>query len=298
MSALPRRHLSAAHRGILWMLLTMIMFVSVAAMVKQLALAYPVPQVLWARFFFHAVVTVLVFRSRLPHLLVTPRAGMQVLRATLFLVTSALFFTTLHVMPLAAASAIMFLVPILITALSVPILRESVGARRWLSVAVGFTGALLIIRPGADILAAAVVVPLAAALSQSFYELITRLTSRGDSPFTTAAYTPLVGVLVMSAVAPFFWTQPDLAGWTLMAFMGLVSFVSQFTLIKAYQAAPAAVVAPFYYTMLIWATALGFVLFDEVPDAATMLGALIVIGSGLYIFRGEQAPSRPGKKSP
>ena len=297
MSALPRRHLSAAPRGILWMLLTVMMFVSVSVMVKQLALAYPVPQVIWARFFFHAVVTVLVFRARLPHLLATQRAGVQILRATLFLVTSALFFTTLHVMPLADASAVMFLVPILITALSVPILRESVDARRWLSVAVGFAGALLIIRPGADILALAVVVPLAAALSQALYELITRLTSRGDPPFTTAAYTPLVGVLATSAVAPFFWIQPDLAGWALMAFLGLVSFVSQFTLIKAYQAAPAAVVAPFYYTMLIWATAFGFVLFDEVPDATTMFGAVIVIGSGLYIFRGERAPSGPGGTS-
>ena len=280
------------------MLLTVMMFVSVSAMVKQLALDYPVPQALWARFFFHAVVTGLVFRGRLPHLLGTPRAGVQILRATLFLVTSALFFTTLYVMPLADASAIMFLVPILITALSVPILGEFVGVRRWLSIAVGFAGALLIIRPDAEILALAVVVPLTAALSQSLYELITRLTSRGDPPFTTAAYTPLVGVLVTSAVAPFFWIQPDLAGWALMAFLGLVSFVSQFTLIKAYQAAPAAVVAPFYYTMLIWATAFGYVLFDEVPDAITMLGALIVIGSGLYIFRGERATRRPGKESP
>lgn len=297
MSALPRRHLSAARRGILWMLLTVMMFVSVSALVKQLAVDYPVPQALWARFFFHAVVTVLVFRGRLPHLLATPKAGVQVVRAALFLVTSALFFTTLYVMPLADASAVMFLVPILITALSVPILGESVGVRRWLSVVVGFAGALLIIRPGADILALAVVVPLAAALSQSLYELTTRLTSRGDPPFTTAAYTPLVGVLVTSAVAPFFWIQPDLAGWALMAFMGVVSFVSQFTLIKAYQAAPAAVVAPFYYTMLIWATVFGFVLFDEVPDATTMLGAVIVAASGLYIFRGEQAPSRPGGTS-
>ena len=297
MSALPRRDLSAARRGILWMLLTVMMFVSVAAMVKQLALTYPIPQVLWARFFFHAVVTVLVFRARLPHFLATPRVGVQILRATLFLVTSALFFTTVHVTPLATANSIMFLVPILITALSVPILRESVGARRWLSVAVGFAGALLIVRPGTDFLALAVIVPLAAALSQAFYELITRLTSRGDTPFTTAAYTPLVGVLVASAITPFFWIPPDFADWALMAFLGMVSFVSQFTLIKAYQAAPAAVVAPYYYTMLIWATVFGFVLFDEVPDAETLLGALIIVASGLYIFREERAPNRPEKES-
>ncbi len=275
-------------RGILWMLLTMFLFACINAIAKYLALSYPVPQVVWARYAFHLLLLALLLRGRLPRAAATKRLGLQLLRSSIMVITTGLYFTGIHFIPLADAGAIMFVAPILVTALSLPLLGEPVGRRRWAGVAAGFVGALIIIRPGAGAMQAAAFLPFCAACLHALYQITTRKVSSIDPAITSLVYTALVGGLVASAVVPFFWTAPDAAGWALMAMLGFLGGVGHFALIKAFQAAPVATVTPFGYTILLWVTLFGFVLFDDLPDAWTIVGALVIVASGLYIFHREQ----------
>ena len=271
-------------RGILWMLLTFILFASLNATVKYLTLSYPVGQIVWARFAFHVLVVALLLGPRIPHVMVSGHLGLQVGRSLLMLFTSTMFFTGLRFIPLAESSAIMFVTPILVTVLSVPLLGERVGPWRWVGVAAGFAGAVIIIRPGMGVLQLAAFLPLGAACGHAFYQIATRELSRTDQALTTLFYTPLAGFAATSAVVPFLWIQPDPEGWLLMTLLGLFGGLGHFALIKALTAAPVAIVAPFSYSNLIWATAYGYILFGDLPDGWTVLGATVIVLSGLLIF--------------
>lgn len=277
---------TAHRRGILWMMAAAFLFATQDAVAKTLALDYSVPQVVWARFFFHFLFMALILNARLPAVLATARPAAQVLRASALLVMMSLFYGALSFLPLADATALLFLGPILVTALSVPFLGERVGPRRWAGVAVGFLGALIIIRPGFGVLQVGALLAVGAALLFALYQLATRDLSRTDAAMTTLAHTALLGAVGATLVVPFFWAaDPDLDGWGLMMLIGACGGASQYSLIKAYEAAPAATVAPFFYTDLVWAVGYGFVLFAHLPDAWTAAGAAVIAASGLYIFR-------------
>jgi drug/metabolite transporter (DMT)-like permease len=266
------------------MLLTFILFASLNATAKTLTLSYPVAQIVWARFAFHVLVVAVVLGPRIPHVMVSGRLGLQVGRSLLMIVTSALFFTGLSFIPLAEASAIMFLTPILVTVFSVPLLGERVGPWRWAGVGAGLAGAIVIIRPGMGVMHLMALLPVCAAFGHAFYQISTRVLSRTDQPLTTLFYTPLVGFVVTTAVVPFLWVQPDLEGWLLMGLLGVFGGLGHFALIKSLTAAPVTIVAPFGYTNLIWATAYGYILFGDLPDGWTVLGAAVIVFSGLLIF--------------
>ena len=270
------------------MLLTTLMFVTLDALAKQLSQSYPVLQVVWARYVFHALLIVVWLRRRLPGSLRSERPVLQLLRSLLILVTTGVFFSALRFMPLADASAVMFVAPLIVTALSLPLLGEYVGPRRWASVVVGFAGALIVIRPGGGALGPVALLPLAAACGYALYQITTRILSRSDQALTTLAYTALVGTLATSAAVPFVWVTPAPADWLAMVALGVFGGLGHFALIKALSSAPAAMVTPFGYTSLLWATAFGYVMFGDLPDRWTVIGALIIAGSGLYIFHREQ----------
>lgn len=274
------------------MLLAVMCFVILDTLAKLLSESYPVWQVVWARYAFHLLLIVFVLRDDLPRTLRTRRLPLQLFRSLLLVVTTGLFFLGLRLLPLAEAAAVMLLGPLFVTALSVPILGEKVGLRRWAGVFVGLIGALIIIRPGSEVFAYAALLPLAAALVNAFYHITTRLLSHSDSSMTTLTYSSLVGALVMSLGLPFFWVTPDLVGWLMMIAVGMIGGTSHFFLIKSYAEAPAAVVAPFGYSNIVWAVIFGFVVWGDLPDFLTLLGAVILVASGLYVFQREQLHRR------
>lgn len=274
------------------MLLTMLLFVSMDACVKQLIQTYPVMQVAWARFFFHAALLAVVLGRRLPARFATQRRGLQILRSGLLMVTTLQFFVGLYFMPLAEMTAIMQSAPLIVTALSMPLLAERVGIRRWVGVAAGFAGAVIIIRPGTEAMQLAALLPLGAATTFALYQITTRVLSRTDDTLNTLLYTPLMGAAVLSVAAPFSWVMPDAEGWFLMALIGVLGGLGHFTMIRAFTWAPAATVSPFGYSALIWATLFGLVLFDDFPDSTTIAGALVIVASGLYILHREHVRRR------
>ncbi len=267
------------------MLLSVLIAAGMDATSKYLTQSYPVMQIVWARYAFQAVPLMLVLAPKLPRLMRTTRLGMQLMRSALLLGATVTFIYGLKKLPLAEASTILFLAPLIVTALSVPMLGERVGSRRWMAVVAGFGGALIIIRPTGEVVNLWVAFPLATAFLYALYMVATRQLSRTDSSLTTLVYTGLVGTLVMSAIIPFDWVAPDLRGWTLMVALGIMGSLNHFALILAFRAAPAAVISPFDYSRLIWATMLGYTIFGNLPDRWTMLGAAVIVGAGLYVYR-------------
>ena len=265
------------------MLVAMLSAVTMDTINKTLSQNLPVPQLVWGRFFFHMVLMVLLLGRRLPRVVVTRRIGLQVVRSFCLICAAFLFVNGLRLLPLAEANAIIFFAPILVAVLSAPLLGERVGRRRWIGVALGFAGTLIIIRPGSGIMHLAALFPLGAACFFALYQIATKRLSLTDSTMTTLFYTGVVGAFMTSVAAPFFWITPSAPEWFFLAMLGVLSGSTHYCLIKAFEAAPAATVSPFIYSTLIWATLSGYVFFSDLPDMWAVVGAAIIAGSGLYI---------------
>mgnify|MGYP003344976223 FL=1 len=205
------------------------------------------------------------------------------LRSTLLAGVTLMFFLAVSHLPLADVTAVSFATPLIVTALGALVLGETVGARRWTAVFIGFCGVLIIVRPTGTV-HWAVFVTLAMAAGNAVFQILTRVASRYDSPHTSASYTAIVGAIVLTAVAPFVWKTPDLLGWVLHVLIGLAGGVGHYALASAYNQAPASTLAPFTYLQLVWITIAGLVVFGDFPDGWTILGAAIVVASGIYVF--------------
>jgi drug/metabolite transporter (DMT)-like permease len=277
-------------RGILLMCAGVSMFPFMNAAVKLLTAGYPVSQIVWARFTGHLVIMLIVFLPQYGRaLLATRRPAVQIARSVLMLVSNLVFVMAIGAVPLATASAIGFTSPLLVTALSVPLLHESVGWRRWSAVLVGFAGALLVIRPGAGFHDPAVLLLLFSSGAYALYQIATRWVSFYDGAATGIVFSALLGSLVMSTVLPFVFVWPhDIADWLLFCCLGLLGGAGHYLVIRAFQAAPAAVIAPLGYVELIGTATLGYLIFGNFPDLWTWAGAAIIIASGLYIAMRER----------
>ena len=281
----PTQPAATSIAGILLMLAAVMLFASMDTMAKYLGRYYPVPNLVWARYTVHFLFMLVFLGPRLRYrLLRTSHLALQILRALLLLGSTAFFFTALRFLPLAEASAIGFVTPLLVTAFSVPLLGEKVGPRRWTAVLIGFAGVLIVLHPGSGLLTWAAVLPLSSSLCFSLYQIITRKLSASEDPFATLFYAALVGALVTSAALPFEWVSPtSLFHGLLILLLGLLGGISHFILIKAFERASAAVLAPFGYTQLVYTTLLGYLVFGSFPDQLSVAGMLVIAGSGLYV---------------
>jgi drug/metabolite transporter (DMT)-like permease len=286
----PRSVTASTGRGILCALAAWLLFAGMDAGSKQLAESYAIVQILWVRFLaLTAIAFWLARRQGGNAALRTRRFWLQCARSLLLVVEIGLFILTITVLPLAEAHAILAVTPLLVTALSIPLLGERVGIRRWSAIGIAFVGMLIILRPGLDAVDPMALLALLCALMFALYQILTRLVSRDDPPMTTLFYTALIGVIGLSAIGPFYWTPPDAAGWALFGLVALLGASGHFLLIKALQLAAASALQPFSYTMLIWATLVGFVVFGNLPDLPTVAGAAIIAASGIYAFARERA---------
>ena len=276
-------------RGIPWIMLATFLFVTMDATVKSLLRdGYPLPQVIWGRYFFHLLLLAIVLAPRIRTVAQSDNLKLQLIRSVLMLLTTSLFFAGLLFVPLAEASAMMLISPLVVTALAMPVLKEAVGPRRWTGVVIGMLGAAIIMRPGSEFMSLGILLPAAAAGSYATYQISTRLLSQTDPILTTLFYTALVGGMITSMAAPFHWMPPSPEDWVLLIITGICGGIGHFALIKALTLSPASVIAPYGYLNLIWATIYGFILFAELPDTWTIAGAAIITGSGLYVYHRER----------
>jgi drug/metabolite transporter (DMT)-like permease len=285
-SAAPRQD---ALRGILLMLGAVAVFSTMDALIKHLAAGYAPLQIIFFRnlFAFLPLLPVLARGEGLA-LLRTRRPGSHLGRAMLGFGAMICFFTAFALMPLADVIAISLSAPIFITAFSVPLLGERVGPRRWAAVLVGFVGVLVMVRPGGSVIAdAAALLPLAGAVLYALAMIATRKLGATERAPTTVFYFTLACTALSGLAQPFVWITPGLAGFALLVCVGLLGGCAQLLMTQALRVAPAAVVAPFDYSALVFSIGYGFLFWAEVPDWMLLAGAAIVVASGLYILRRE-----------
>ena len=272
-------------KGIALICLAVLLFASHDTLSKYLSAFYPIVMVVWARYVVHTLLMLVVFvpRSGFSAVVRTKRPGLQLLRALCLIGTSLLFTTGLRYIPLAEATAVNFLAPLLVTALSVPFLGERVSRAQWLAVLAGFVGVLIVVRPGGALFTPAILLPLGSALCFGFYQLLTRKLSGVDSPTTSNFLTGILNSLIMSALLPFFWSTPTLVHGLFMIGLGTCGMLGHMLLTQAFRHAAPAMLAPFSYGQILFAGLFGYLIFDHTPDQYALVGIAVICLSGLAV---------------
>jgi drug/metabolite transporter (DMT)-like permease len=271
-----------------FVLMSMVVFSAMDTLSKLLVVDYSPIEIAWGRYAVNFLMLApFVIRSRF-RVLATARPVVQSLRGVAMLSSAILFMAGLAHMPIADATTIGFVSPLLVTALSIPFLGERVGVRRWAAVVLGFVGVLIIIRPGTAAFDPAALFPLLSASCWAGGLILTRRIKASEPALTTLSYTTLVGVLVLSAALPVVWRPLTLEAALLLGLMGALSTFGQYCLILGFMRGPASLLAPFSYSQMIWSTLAGVVIFDTVPGLCTWVGSAIVVASGLYVLHRER----------
>jgi len=278
----------AAHpaRGILLMVATVCSFATMEAIVKWLSQSYPVPMITWARYLVQVLLMLAVFWPRMgPRILVTRRPWMQVLRGALLGMASLTFFTGLAGIPLAEATAISSIGPILVTVFAVLLLGEKAPVGTAWALAASFCGVLLIVRPGSSVFAWSALLPLASAFCYAGYQLLTRRLAGVDDGNATLLLGALVATGALSMAVPFHWATPrNLIDLGLLVATGAIGALGHFTLVRALESAPATLLAPFSYLHLVVSLFLGLLVFGTFPDGIALSGIGLIVASGIVML--------------
>lgn len=285
-------------RGILAIVLVMFLFTCMDACAKYLLERNNTVMVVWARFASQTVLVLAISAPQLRTLARTRKPGLQLVRSALHSLSTGLFFLSLNFMQLAEAAAVFEVAPLLITVLAAWVLAERVGPRRWAGVAIGLCGALIIIRPGLDVFQPAALLPLGAALTMAGFQITTRMIGTSDRMGTTMLYSALVGLVGASLLLPWFWETPTLADAALLATFGWLGYFGHLVLVYALGQAPASTLAPYNYADFLWALLIGFIVFSELPDAMTLIGAGVILGSGIYVWHRERVHALRADRGP
>lgn len=271
--------------GILVMVFATFVFAVQDAITKTLIADLPVAQIVFVRFTAFAIMA-LIIASRavgLKAVFVSAVPVLQLSRCLLMCAEIALFAYSLNFIGIGHMHAILACFPLFVAALSVPLLKEAVGWRRWLAVIVGFVGALVILRPGTAVFEPYALLPLLCALLYALYNLLTRRVSKKDSYATSLVYFGMVGAIASGLFAIGQWQEITDAAALRLTFLCITSIIAHMMLIKALELTEAVVLQPFQYLILLWAIGLGYFFFDEKLDAYTLVGAAIVVSSGIYV---------------
>ena len=271
-------------RGLGFAFLAFALFATHDAIIKAVGQTYSVFQILFfAMLFAFVPMTVLVLADRSTGNFRPHNPGLIFIRSAIHIFAMSAAFYAFSVLPLAEVYALLFATPLLITALSVPLLGETVRMQRWAAVIVGLIGVLIVLRPGASTLTAGHFAAMGAACASSLAAIIIRKIGSEERSAVLILYPMLSSIVAMAIVMPWVYVPVSLPDLGLMAAIGLLSVVAQLGTITAYRFAPAAVIAPMQYSQILWATLFGAVFFAERPDGTVALGAGVIIASGIFI---------------
>jgi drug/metabolite transporter (DMT)-like permease len=277
--------MNATRSGYIFTIVAITLFSVQDGISKHLAGAYPPFLVAMIRYWTFALFAIaLAARSRggLGVTVRTKRPWLQIIRGLLLAAQIVIVIESFALVGLAHSQAIFSSGPLMVALLSVPILGETVGWRRWTAICVGFAGVLLILKPESGFFDVRFLVPLSSALLFSFYVIATRLVSRHDASMTSFFYTGVVGAVAMSCIGPFFWMPLTPQDWIWMAFLCVTGMSSHYCLIRAYDLLDAVVIQPLTYLQLVYAAIIGVTFFGEVLTGNMVAGAVIVVGAGLF----------------
>ncbi|HKM36884.1 MAG TPA: DMT family transporter [Thiopseudomonas sp.] len=260
---------------------------------KYLTHIYPLIMVIWLRYFVQTLAMIVLFFPKMRWaILRTQRPWLQLLRAISLLSISLLFISGLRYIPLAEATAVIFLAPLIVTVLSAVVLHEKVSKGQWAAVTVGFLGVLFIVRPGGDLFTPAILLPVGASFCFAIYQLITRRLASTDHAVTSNFLSGLFGTVVLTALLPGQYTL-NVASVDLlfMLALGLLAMTAHMLLTMALKYSTAATLAPFTYAQIVFAGVVGYIAFGHLPDIFSIIGVLIISSSGLAVaYLQHQAP--------
>ena len=264
------------------MIVAVACFTTLDTATKLSTAGVPILMGVWFRYAFQAVATTLVLLPRYGiSVLRTEHPRYQLLRGTLLLVSSTLAFLSLRYMPLAEFTSIVLIAPLVVTVLAATTLKEEVSPLRWALVGGGFAGTLVILRPGGTVFSWAILLPIGLVITNAWFQILTRRLTRTEKPLTIHFYTGWVGTLVASLALPFVWTSlPGWHWWAILCVMGFMGTVGHFLLILAYQRAPASTLTPYLYAQIGFAMLGGWLMFSQVPDAASLVGIALIAVCG------------------
>lgn len=281
--------------GILFMLFAIFCFSFMDAQIKGVVDRYPAPMLVWVRFMGQLVLVLILLRGRFFTHLRTRYPAVHLARAVTQIGATALFFSSLAYIGLAEATALIDINPVLITLGAALFLGEKLGPRRVFGVVAALIGALIVIRPGAGVFTPAALLPLCGAVSYAANALITRWIGPKESAWTSMVFTSVICTLIAALSLPFVWVPIEPGDLPVFALVGILGTTAQLCIIRAFTLAEASAVAPFAYVGILFATFWGIVLFGTYPDRWTVIGALVIVAAGLYVWHRETRALRDNR---
>ena len=277
--------LSDTYIGIIFAILAYFSFSLLDAIQKTTVIYHSIFQILFLKYFFTLFLSLVEsYRKKNYNFYKTKNSQLQITRSILSVIESGLFVLSFRYLSLADAHSIGSLTPVIVVALSAIILREKVNLKTWIAIFFGFLGVLIIMRPGLSIFDPKSLIPLGAAFFLSLYQIVTRKASEYDSSETSLFYTSIVGITLMIFIIPFYWQPMQSFSYFLFIGVGIFFSLGIYFQIIALSYAKASVVQPFHYTLILWAIILGFIFYNDIPDTTTLIGAIIITISGIYVL--------------
>ena len=272
--------------GMLFAILAYFSFSLLDATQKTLVIYYSVFQLLLIKYFFVLLLSLIESkRKKNINFYKSKNFKMQIFRSILSVLESGFFVLSFKYLSLADAHSVGSLAPVIVVALSAIILKERVSTKTWVAIFIGFIGVLIILRPTSSIFDTKALLPLVAAFVLGLYQVITKKVSEYDSTEVSLFYTSIVGIIIMSFLASSFWKPIDSSSYCLFLSIGVFFSLGIYLQIIALSKARASIIQPFHYTLIFWAIILGYIFYDDIPDFFTIIGALIITTSGIFVIK-------------
>ena len=278
--------------GISLMAVTMLIFAVQDGISQYLAREYNVFFIVMVRYWFFALFVVILCSKQpggLRKAISTKQPFLQVFRGALLALEVIVMITSFTLLGLIESHAIFSIYPLLVAALSGPVLKEFVGWKRWSAIFIGFIGVMIILKPSNNVFSLEAIIPLVAALMFALYSLLTRYTARQDTSMTSFFWTGIIGAVVMSIVGSGYWIALKPVDWAWLGLLCILACLAHYLLIKCYELSEASSLQPFAYLQLLFATIIGLWIFSEKLEVHVVMGAFLVVLSGLFaIWRERQ----------
>jgi drug/metabolite transporter (DMT)-like permease len=271
--------------GILFAITAFFSFSLLDAVQKTAVINHSIFQLLLVKYFFVLFLSLFESKRKINYKFYkSNNIKLQILRSLLSLIESGCFVLSFRYLTLADAHSVGSLTPILIVILSAIILKEKVSPKTWIAIFIGFVGVLIILRPGTSIFNPYSLIPLAAAFFLGLYQVFTKKASEYDPSETSLFYTSIIGIVIMSILAFIYWQPTNISSYFLFLGTGIFFSLGVYFQIIALTRARASVIQPFHYTLIFWAIILGFIFYGDIPDAFTLIGALVITISGIFVI--------------
>ena len=271
--------------GILFGVFAYLSFSILDAIQKTLVLHHSIFQLLLVKYFFVLCLSLFESKRKNNYLFYKSKnIRLQIFRSLLSVIESGCFVLSFKYLSLANAHSIGSLAPVIVVALSAIILKEKVSVKTWIAIFIGFIGVLIILRPTSSIFDPKALLPLIGAFILGLYQIITKKVSKDDANETSLFYTSIIGLIIMSLLASKFWTPVDRSSYTMFLGIGVFFSLGLYLQIIALSKARASIIQPFHYTLIFWAIIFGFFFYDDIPDLFTIIGAIIITTSGIFVI--------------